>query len=101
MFSANSEEKQKKEEVKKDYKIISDTSILYSEIQKKGICSFQLLCNSLSNFNEKILGLSISYEKNKSVYLPFSDDARVLLNKIFQDEEILKIGSNIKYYLQE
>ena len=39
MFSANSEEKHKKEEVKKDYKIISDTSMLYSEIQKKGICS--------------------------------------------------------------
>tara|TARA_B100001540_G_C15816507_1_gene647827 strand:+ start:4029 stop:6791 length:2763 start_codon:yes stop_codon:yes gene_type:complete len=96
MFSANSEEQKKKVEVKKDYKIISDTSILYSEIQKTGICSFQLLCNSLSNFNEKIIGFSISYQKNESVYLSFSDDARVLLNKIFQDEEILKIGSNIK-----
>lgn len=96
MFSVKSEEKQKVEEVKKDYKIISDTSILYSEIQKKGICSFQLLSNSLSNFNEKIIGVSISYEKSKSVYFPFSEEAKVLLNKIFQDESILKIGSNIK-----
>ena len=55
-----------------------------------------MLCNSLSSFNEKIIGISFCSEKDKSVYLPFSESVLDLLNKIFQNSDILKIGLDIK-----
>ena len=96
MFSLNSDSQKEKGEIKKDYKKIVDVSNLYSEIQKKGKCSFQLLCNSLSSFNEKIIGISFCSEKDKSVYLSFSESVLDLLNKVFQNSDILKIGFDIK-----
>ena len=96
IFSVNSTNQNEKEEIKKDYKKAANISDLYSSIQEKGKCSFQLLCNFLPSFNEKIIGISISYEKDKAVYLPFSNSVIDLLNKVFQNENILKIGFDIK-----
>ena len=100
MFAVNESILEKKEEVIKEYKIVSSIEEVCAEIEKSKICSFQILCNTFNNSNESVIGLSLSYSKDKSVYLPFKEDNFELINSIFRSKEILKIGYNIKEQLK-
>ena len=99
MFALNETTSEKKEEIIKDYQIISSINEVYSEIEKSKICSFQILCNTFNN-NEQIIGLSLSYKKNKSVYIPLKEVDFELINSLFRNKDILKIGYNIKEQLK-
>ena len=96
MFSVNSSEEKEKEVISKDYSTGSETEMIYSEIEKRGVCSFQLLCNNLSDFNQKIIGVSFSCEKNEAVYFPLSEKTIDLTRKILLNKNIKKIGFDIK-----
>ena len=96
MFSVNSSEEKEKEVISKDYSKGSETEMIYSEIEKRGVCSFQLLCNNLSDFNQKIIGVSFSYKKNQAVYFQSSDKIIDLTRKILLNKNIKKIGFDIK-----
>ena len=63
-----SSEEKEKEVILKDYNTPLETEKVFSEIEKRGECSFQILCDNLSDFNQKIIGVSFSYEKNQAVY---------------------------------
>lgn len=99
MFALNEKTSEKKEEIIKDYQIISSINEVYSEIEKSKICSFQILCNTFNN-NEQIIGLSLSYKKDKSVYIPLKEVGFELINSLFRNKDILKIGYNIKEQLK-
>ena len=99
MFALNETNSEKKEEIIKDYQIISSIKEVYSEIEKSKICSFQILCNTFNN-NEQIIGLSLSYKKDKSVYIPLKEVDFELINSLFRNKDILKIGYNIKEQLK-
>ena len=99
MFALNEKTSEKKEEIIKDYQIISSINEVYSEIKKSKICSFQILCNTFNN-NEQIIGLSLSYKKDKSVYIPLKEVDFELINSLFRNKDILKIGYNIKEQLK-
>jgi len=99
MFALNEINSEKKEEIIKDYQIISSIKEVYSEIEKSKICSFQILCNTFNN-NEQIIGLSLSYIKDKSVYIPIKEVDFELINSLFRNKDILKIGYNIKEQLK-
>jgi DNA polymerase-1 len=99
MFALNETTSEKKEEIIKDYQIISSIKEVYSEIEKSKICSFQILCNTFNN-NEQIIGLSLSYKKDKSVYIPLKEVDFELINSLFRNKDILKIGYNIKEQLK-
>jgi DNA polymerase-1 len=99
MFALNEITSEKKEEIIKDYQIISSIKEVYSEIEKSKICSFQILCNTFNN-NEQIIGLSLSYIKDKSVYIPIKEVDFELINSLFRNKDILKIGYNIKEQLK-
>ena len=99
MFALNETNSEKKEEIIKDYQIISSINEVYSEIEKSKICSFQILCNTFNN-NEQIIGLSLSYKKDKSVYIPLKEVDFELINSLFRNKDILKIGYNIKEQLK-
>ena len=96
MFSVNSSEEKEKEISSKDYSTTSETEMVCSDIEKRGVCSFQVLCNNLSDFNQKIIGISFSYEKNQAVYFPLSDKIIDLTQKILSNKNIKKIGFDIK-----
>jgi len=96
MFSANVSEEKEKEVILKDYNTPLETEKVFSEIEKRGECSFQILCNNLSDFNQKIIGVSLSYEKNQAVYFPSSDKTIDLIRKILLSSDIKKIGFDIK-----
>jgi DNA polymerase I len=99
MFALNETTSKKKEEIIKDYQITSSIKEVYSEIEKSKICSFQILCNTFNN-NEQIIGLSLSYKKDKSVYIPIKEVDFELINSLFRNKDILKIGYNIKEQLK-
>ncbi len=99
MFALNETTSEKKEEIIKDYQITSSIKEVYSEIEKSKICSFQILCNTFNN-NEQIIGLSLSYKKDKSVYIPIKEVDFELINSLFRNKDILKIGCNIKEQLK-
>ena len=99
MFALNETTSEKKEEIIKDYQITSSIKEVYSEIEKSKICSFQILCNTFNN-NEQIIGLSLSYKKDKSVYIPLKEVDFELINSLFRNKDILKIGYNIKEQLK-
>ena len=99
MFALNETTSEKKEEIIKDYQITSSIKGVYSEIEKSKICSFKILCNTFNN-NEQIIGLSLSYKKDKSVYIPLKEVDFELINSLFRNKDILKIGYNIKEQLK-
>ncbi len=71
-------------------------------VQQKEIC-FDTETTSLDAIDAKLVGLSFSWEKNKAYYLPCPDDfsgtlSRLTqLNVLWESEDILWIGHNIKY----
>ena len=94
MFSETSDFKIKQ---KNNYKIIDEGfSDLYIAIEKEKKCSIQVLSNDMSDFDSNIIGASIAINKEEVFYFHFSENLLDFIKKIYQSENILKIGHNIK-----
>ncbi len=71
-------------------------------LQQKSVC-FDTETTSLNTFEAELVGISFSYEKGKGYYVSFPEDrkeALVILEEFksfFENEEIEKIGQNLKY----
>ena len=96
MFAENINLKNEKIEIEKRYSIIKDYDFLLDKIRENGKCSFQILSNNLSNFNDSLISFSLTLEKDNSFYFPITDKNLSLLKQIFEDHSILKIGRDIK-----
>jgi DNA polymerase-1 len=77
-------------------KLITDVS------KQKSFC-FDTETTGLNPLEAEIVGMSISYKKSEAYYIPFSEnkeEAIKVLNEfklLFENEEIEKVGQNIKY----
>lgn len=101
------------------YKNLSNTTHFYQLVQ--GDMAVKLLVNQLQNqasvcfdtettgintLHAELVGLSFSFEKGKGFYVPFPEnqaEAKALLEKFrpfFENEQIEKIGQNLKYDLK-
>jgi DNA polymerase-1 len=101
------------------YKNLSNTDHFYQLIQ--GDMAVKLLVNQLQNqasvcfdtettgintLHAELVGISFSFEKGKGFYVPFPEnqtEAQTLLEKFrpfFENEQIEKIGQNLKYDLK-
>ena len=96
MFAENINSKKEKIEIEKIYSVIKDYDFILDKIREKGKCSFQILSNNLSNFNDSLISFSLSLEKDNSFYFPITDKNLSLLKQILEDHSILKIGRDIK-----
>ncbi len=71
-------------------------------LKQKEVC-FDTETTSLTIHSAQLVGLSLSYSKGKACYIPFNQDYKEAvtklekLNPFFKDENILKVGQNIKY----
>jgi len=96
----------------KEYRLITEVSELeaFAEAaRKKGRLSVDTETTSLSSMSADLVGVSMALEEGAAVYVPlFHDgpgserqmkweDARPVLAEIFADENIKKIGQNLKY----
>ena len=96
MFSLNNSAKEIIKQINKEYIISDNINDLYFKIQETGKFSFQILCDSFSNFNQTIIGFSFCYEKDKATFVPFSEEIITILRKLFNNKSIEKIGFDIK-----
>ena len=76
--------------------------LLEQLLQQDEVC-FDTETTALKTHEAELVGIAFSWEKGKGYYVPFSenqDDAQQLINHLkpfFEDENILKIGQNLKY----
>jgi DNA polymerase-1 len=101
------------------YKTLADTNHFYQLVQ--GEMAVKLLIQQLQNqtsvcfdtettgintLHAELVGMSFSFEKGKGFYVPFPEnqtEAKALLEKFrpfFENEQIEKIGQNLKYDLK-
>jgi DNA polymerase-1 len=101
------------------YATLDNTEHFYQSIQ--GDFAVKLLLQNLMNqtsvcfdtettgidaLNAELVGMSFSFEKGKAFYVPFpenQDEAQILVDKFkpfFENENIEKIGQNVKYDLK-
>lgn len=101
------------------YATLENTEHFYQSIQ--GDFAVKLLLQNLMNqtsvcfdtettgidaLNAELVGMSFSFEKGKAFYVPFPenrDEAQILVDKFkpfFENENIEKIGQNVKYDLK-
>jgi len=91
-----------------DY-ILIDTKVKRSHLisqlfMQKKVC-FDTETTGIDVFNSHLVGLSFCYEKKQAFYVPLPDndtECRNVLNEFkafFQNEQIVKIGQNIKFDL--
>lgn len=70
-------------------------------ISKQKSFTFDTETTGLDAMNESILGMSFSFHEKEAYYLPFNDSNRKeflsVLKPLFENEEIEKVGQNIKY----
>ena len=96
MFSENMNSQNEKTETEKRYSMIKDYDFLLDKVRENGKCSFQILSNNLSNFNDSLISFSLSVEKDNSFYFPCNDKNISFLKEILEDQSILKVGRDIK-----
>ncbi len=95
-----------------DYRLClseEDLQSLIEEIREKGVVSVDTETTNQDPMLAELVGISFSCEENKATYLPLAhhylgapeqlefSKAIGLLKEILQDENILKVGQNIKY----
>ncbi len=107
-FSQDRESKPSKINTKQYKKITKEDDLnkLISDLNKKSIISVDTETSSLNPQEAELIGISLSYAKNVSFYIPVGHKNTKSLNKdfvieklkpILEDLSIKKVGQNIKY----
>jgi DNA polymerase-1 len=80
--------------------------LLLQNLQKQTSVCFDTETTGIDALHAELVGMSFSYEKGKAFYVPFpesQEEAKVLIDKFvpfFENENIEKIGQNLKYDLK-
>jgi DNA polymerase-1 len=80
--------------------------LLLQNLQKQASVCFDTETTGLDALHAELVGISFSYEKGKGFYVPFpenQEEAQTLIEKFipfFENENIEKIGQNLKYDLK-
>lgn len=80
--------------------------LLLQNLQKQSSVCFDTETTGLDALHAELVGISFSYEKGKGYYVPFpenQEEAQLLIDKFrpfFENENIEKIGQNLKYDLK-
>jgi DNA polymerase I len=80
--------------------------LLLQNLQNQKAVCFDTETTGIDTLHAEIVGLALSYEKGSGFYIPFpenQEEAQVLMEKFrpfFENENIEKIGQNLKYDLK-
>jgi len=69
----------------------------FAELRKQKSFAFDTETTSLNVFEAKLLGISFCFEEKIAYYVNASPEFLEKLKPLFEDEEIKKIGHNLKY----
>ena len=92
------------ENCKKDYQLLTSKEDIMALVQKisqlKSFC-FDTETTDIDSHIAQPIGVSLSFLKDQAYYLPFSDhevkEKLELLRPIFENDQIEKVGQNLKY----
>lgn len=82
------------------------TNLLLQNLMQQTAVCFDTETTGIDAINAELVGLALSWEKGKGFYIPFpenQEEAQELINKFkpfFENENIEKIGQNVKYDLK-
>jgi DNA polymerase I len=97
------------ENTEHSYQIIQGdlgVKLLLQNLQNQTAVCFDTETTGLDALHAELVGISFSYEKGKGFYVPFPEnqtEAQTLIEKLipfFENENIEKIGQNLKYDLK-
>lgn len=80
--------------------------LLLQNLEKQTAVCFDTETTGIDALHAELVGMSFAYEKGKAFYVPFpenQEEAQALINKFvpfFENENIEKIGQNLKYDLK-
>ncbi|HEY1196841.1 DNA polymerase I [Flavobacterium sp.] len=80
--------------------------LLLQNLEKQSSVCFDTETTGIDALHAELVGMSFAYEKGKAFYVPFpesQEEAQTLINKFvpfFENENIEKIGQNLKYDLK-
>lgn len=92
--------------VEKNYSVIEDPETLQQwvkKIKKKGLFCFDTETSSLDDLNTQLIGLSLCMNPHEAAFCFWPQNKTIeaqyrnILNTIFQDPSLLKIGHNLKF----
>ncbi len=93
----------------KNYKVISTESNLrelIDNLKKEKLFAVDTETDSLNEIEARLVGISISYKEGEAFYIPIAhtsgnqlplETVKKLLGPVLSNENILKVGQNIKY----
>ncbi len=90
------------ESVAHNYRLIDSVEELQIQVDK--ILTYSEFCfdtetTGFDFFRDKIVGISIATTPHEAIYIPYREQYREILRPIFESEQIIKIGQNIKFDL--
>lgn len=80
-----------------------EINVLKDKILKQKFCSFDTETTGVDPISSELVGMSFSFEENEAYYVPISPNFEEAKKQVenfrefFENEEIVKIGQNIKY----
>ena len=89
-------------------KDLKELSKLIKTLENRKVIAIDTETTSLDPIEAELLGVSISFDKNKSFYIPISHKGEKLVDKkivlknlksVFENKNIIKVGQNLKYDL--
>lgn len=79
---------------------------LVSRLSGKNAFCFDTETTSINPLNAELVGMAFSYNSSEAFYVPFQEGEKKVLDRLkdfkplFEDQNILKVGQNIKYDIQ-
>jgi len=89
-----------KMEMKGGYNLVDDKDKLdefLDKLKKQEQFAVDTETNGLNPFDNKLIGISFSWQDNEAYYLPVSNNVDAKIKEILEDPKIKKIGHNIKF----
>ena len=93
---------QKTETPKSNFKLATKETLnkIVDDIENNKKFSFSIITDTNDALTTKLAGVSCSYNDDNGYYIPFLEQNIKLLKSIFENEEIIKIGYDLKFAIK-
>ena len=93
---------QKTETLKSNFKLATKETLnkIVNDIENNKKFSFSIITDTNDALTTKLAGISCSYTDDNGYYIPFSEQNIKYLKSIFENEEIIKIGYDLKFAIK-
>ena len=93
---------QKKEASQSNFKLANKETLnnIFTALENNKKFSFSIISDTNDALTTNLVGVSCSYNADNGYYIPFSEHNFMRLKSIFENEEIIKIGFDLKFAIK-